>query len=141
MKEITIYSDGACKGNPGYGGWACLLEYGNTVKPLQGMCEVKATSNQMELHAILEGIEALKSPCAITLYTDSSNCIGWLSGKFRIKNQEIGYLVKEINHAVEKGQHKVTYVKVRGHAGNANNERVDSMASKQAELAKEKFAV
>lgn len=135
MKHISMFTDGACKGNPGPGGWAVLLRHGEHEKELSGH-EPQTTNNRMELRAALEGLRALKSPCKVDLYTDSSYLkdgmtqwrFGWEKrGWKKVLNVE---LWQELIEAAKP--HTITWHWVRGHDGHAENERVDQLASAAA---------
>lgn len=138
MKQVTIYSDGACEGNPGPGGWAAVLVYGEKKKEIAG-AEIATTNNRMELRAAIEALGALKEPCEVEFYTDSeyvrNGITAWIHSwkrkgwKKPIKNQD---LWKALDAAA--GRHKVKWHWVRGHAGNPLNERCDTLAV--AEIAK-----
>ncbi|MCD8117768.1 MAG: ribonuclease HI [Oscillospiraceae bacterium] len=143
MKEVTIYTDGACSGNPGPGGWAAILQYKGMEKELSGG-ERNTTNNRMELTAVIRGLEALKEPCAVTVYTDSqyiSRAIGegWLAKwkkngftkKGGLKNDE---LWRELDSLLQR--HTVTLQWVKGHAENDLNNRCDRLAVRE----REKFA-
>ena len=134
--QIEIHTDGACSGNPGPGGWAALLLYGNSEKELSGG-ETLTTNNRMELMAAIQALESLKKPCRIALYTDSQyvqkGITEWLPGWLRkgwknakgeaVKNQD---LWQRLNAAV--GPHQVSWHWVKGHNGHVDNERVDGLA-------------
>ncbi len=130
--SIEIFTDGACSGNPGPGGWGVLLRYKSTEKELSGG-EVLTTNNRMEMQAVIEGLSALKKPSTVTLYTDSQyvqkGVTEWMKGwkakgwPDRIKNQD---LWKQIDSLLQV--HKVKFVWVRGHDGHIENERVDKLA-------------
>jgi len=136
MKKITIYTDGACSGNPGPGGWAAILMYGRRKKELSGG-EESTTNNRMELVSVISALEALKEPCEVKLYTDSqyvANAInlGWLeSWKIKgwkrkggeVKNPDLWIKLVPL---LEK--HNVTFVWVKGHADNEYNNRCDELA-------------
>lgn len=128
MKSVVIYTDGCCLGNPGIGGWACILKAGDHQKELSGGIEATTTNNEMELYAILKSIEALKTRCQVELFTDSKLAIDWLSGKAKVNKPEIAFLVGEIEHAIYINGHKVTFHKVKGHAEDLLNRRVDRLA-------------
>ena len=144
MKEIVIYTDGACSGNPGPGGWGAILEYKGTRKELSGG-EAQTTNNRMELLAVISALSALKEPCAVTLYTDSqyfSNAVnqGWLEGwkkkgwrrkEGELKNPDLWQRVDELLKT-----HSVKVVWVKGHAENEGNNRCDELAV----MEREKFA-
>ena len=139
MNQIEIYTDGACKGNPGPGGWGVLLRSGTTQKELYGG-EPSTTNNRMELMAVIQALEALKRPCAVTLYLDSQYVLKgiteWLPGwkakgwktasKQPVKNAE---LWKRLDDLLVQGGHVVDWRWVRGHAGDPGNERADALAN------------
>jgi len=136
LPHVTIYTDGACSGNPGPGGWAALLKYGVHEKELTGSAP-ETTSNRMEMTAALEAIQVLKQPCQVDFYTDSkylrNGITQWLAGwkrkgwktsaKKPVKNQD---LWKALDEAIQ--EHQITWHWVRGHAGHRENERVDRLA-------------
>lgn len=137
MKQVTLATDGACSGNPGPGGWAALLRFKAHEKLISGG-ERATTNNRMEIMAVLEGLRVLKERCRVTIYSDSRYVIDafekrWIQGwrrngwttksKQPVKNRE---LWEQLSVAVEA--HEVTWVWVRGHAGHADNERVDAAA-------------
>jgi ribonuclease HI len=137
-REITLYTDGACSGNPGIGGWACVLIYKQYKKELSG-AEENTTNNRMELKAIIEGLKAIKDESAIVnVYSDSAYSVnainegwvyGWMmngwrtSGKDDVKNVD---LWKELIALTKR--HDVTFIKVKGHADNELNNRCDALA-------------
>ncbi len=138
MKAVTIYTDGACSGNPGPGGWAAILKYGASEKEISGG-EADTTNNRMELTGVIRALSALKEPCAVTVYTDSqyiSRALneGWLkkwkaagfTKKGGLKNAE---LWRELDGLLQ--QHQVTFLWVKGHAGNEFNDRCDALAVAQ----------
>ena len=137
MKSVEIFTDGACSGNPGPGGWGAVLRYNDAEKEL---CEGEAstTNNRMELTAAIEALKALKEPCRVVLTSDSKYLtdainLGWLSswekngyktaGKKPVKNPD---LWQELSALLKK--HEVTFIWVKGHAGHPENERCDKMA-------------
>ncbi len=137
-KRVEIFTDGACSGNPGPGGWAALLRYGPHEKEISG-AEADTTNNRMELMAAIAALEALKEPCEVDLYTDSeylrkgmSTWIhawqknGWrTAGRKPVKNADLWQrLLKAMR------PHQVRWHWVHGHAGHAENERVDALARK-----------
>ena len=142
MKEIKIYTDGACSGNPGPGGWGAVLEYGEHKKELSGG-EKDTTNNKMELTAVIKALSALKEPCKVTLTTDSkyvcdSVTKGWVyswkkKGWMRAKNEPAANpdlwerLLKQLDI------HDVTFVWVKGHNGHPYNERCDELATASAD--------
>jgi ribonuclease HI len=135
--KVIIHTDGACSGNPGPGGWGAVLQYNGTVKELKGGAKL-TTNNQMELTAAIEALNALKRPCAIELHTDSvyvkDGLTKWIHGwkkngwrtaaKKPVKNAE---LWKALDAAVQ--QHTIDWRWVKGHAGDAMNERADVLAN------------
>jgi len=135
QKKVTIYTDGACSGNPGPGGWAALLRYGSHEKEISGS-ESKSTSNRMELTAAVQALNALKSSCKVNLYTDSEYLRrgitewlpGWRARNWRRKGGKLANvdLWKALDAAIRR--HDVQWHWVRGHAGNRYNERVDRLA-------------
>ena len=132
-----IYTDGACRGNPGAGGWGVLLRYGDQEKELYGYAP-DTTNNQMELMAAIQGIEALKRPCAATLTTDSQYVRqgitkwihGWKKNNWRtaqkkpVKNKELWQRLEQATT-----DHELTWNWVKGHSGDPDNERVDALAN------------
>ncbi len=141
MKPVELYTDGACSGNPGPGGWAFILRCSKSGKELEragGMRDT--TNNQMELMAVIRGLEALKEPCRITLYADStyvgkgltSWMAGWKSRGWKrkdgskwvpIANQELWQRLDELLQT-----HELVFEHVKGHAGHVENERCDVLA-------------
>jgi ribonuclease HI len=134
--SIEIYTDGACSGNPGPGGWGAILKWNGHEKELSGG-EEETTNNRMEMTAVVKGLEALKKPSDVTLYTDSKYVLQgateWLEGwkargwkganKKPVKNQD---LWEQIDSAIQT--HNVKFVWVKGHSGHEFNERVDKLA-------------
>lgn len=142
MYRVEMYTDGACSGNPGPGGWGVLLRHKDIEKELSGGAS-ETTNNRMELTAVIEGLKALKKPCDITLYTDSKYVMegvtkwlpnwkrnGWKTSnkKGAVKNQE---LWEELDKLLPL--HEIQWIWVKGHAGHAENERVDTLARQQAQ--------
>ncbi len=146
MKKVTIYTDGACSGNPGAGGWGALLMYkDNPPKEISGY-NANTTNNQMELTAAIMALDKLKMPCEVDLYSDSAYLIngfneGWVtrwqlngfksSNKKPVQNVELWQRLIEFNNT-----HKITWIKVKGHADNKYNNRCDQLAT--GEIAKHK---
>ena len=137
MKQVTIYTDGACSGNPGPGGWAAILQYGARQKEISGG-EARTTNNRMELTAVIEALSLLKEPCEVDLYSDSRYVIdaltkGW-ARSWRARNWIKGDKKPALNPDLwEKlldlcERHTVRFHWVKGHAENAYNERCDGMA-------------
>jgi ribonuclease HI len=136
LSDVTIYTDGACSGNPGPGGWGAILMSGDHRKELNGG-EAATTNNRMELTAAIEALNALKRPCTVALYTDSvyvrDGITKWIHGwrrngwrtadKKPVKNAE---LWQALEQALER--HKVDWHWVKGHAGHPENERADELA-------------
>lgn len=140
MKHIEIYTDGACSGNPGKGGWAAILMYNGVEKILSGG-EENTTNNRMELTAIIEGIRAIKYPCEVTVYSDSAYSVepfikNWIETwkKNNWKKRLNVDLWLELLSVMEG--HKVNFVKVKGHSDNVNNNRCDELARKEIEKLK-----
>lgn len=141
MKKITIYTDGACKGNPGPGGWGALLEYNGHRKTFKGG-EAQTTNNRMELMAAIQALESLREPCAVLLHTDSTYVMkgltewlpGWKARGWRtadkkpVKNQD---LWERLDAAAAR--HQVEWRWVKGHAGDAGNEAADRLANEGIE--------
>ncbi len=141
MKEVSLYTDGACRGNPGKGGWGAILVYGKYEKEMSGG-EPLTTNNRMELMAAISGLEALKEPCAVNLYSDSKYLVdafneGWIEGwrehswkrgKEELKNPDLWERLYELSNT-----HKITFVWVKGHNGHDYNERCDKLATGYAD--------
>ena len=140
MEKITIYTDGACSGNPGPGGWGAILMYGDVKKEISGFNK-QTTNNIMEITAVLEALKLLKFPCEVTIYSDSAyvvNCFkqrwiynwkknNWMSSdKKPVKNKE---LWEELWNELSK--HKFEFVKVKGHSDNEFNNRCDYLATSE----------
>lgn len=140
MKTVTLYTDGACSGNPGPGGWAAILMFGAHKKELSGG-ERETTNNRMELTAAIQGLSRLKEPCLVDLYTDSqylSKAIneGWLQNwkkKGWVKSDKKPVLNVELWQALDEQlrRHQVTIHWVKGHADNPFNNRCDALATGQ----------
>lgn len=140
MTTVTLYTDGACKGNPGPGGWGALLLKGETEKELFGG-ELATTNNRMELTAVIEGLAALKRPCEVIVYLDSQYVLqgitewiqGWKARSWRtaakapVKNVD---LWQKLDALVTQGGHQIDWRWVKGHAGNPGNERADALANR-----------
>lgn len=137
MKEVTLYTDGACSGNPGAGGWGAILEYRGTEKELSGS-EENTTNNRMELTAVIRGLEALKEPCAVALYSDSRYVIDGLSKGWAESWRKNGWKKADKKPALNPDLwerlleltqlHQMTYHWVKGHADNPKNARCDALA-------------
>ena len=138
MKEVVIYTDGACRGNPGPGGWGAVLRYNGSERQLHGG-ELATTNNRMELMAAIQALETLREPCAIDLYTDSNyvrqGLTEWLpqwhkrnwktADKKPVKNQDLWQRLDEA-----AARHRVQWRWVRGHSGEEGNELADRLANK-----------
>jgi len=143
MKQVEIFTDGACKGNPGPGGWGALLRKGETEKELSGG-EAETTNNRMEMTAAIRALDALKRPCDVDLYTDSKYMIDgitrWIHGwkkkgwknaaKKPVANADLWQELDVLNQ-----RHNVEWHWVKGHSGHPENERVDRLASDAADEA------
>lgn len=139
MAVVRIYSDGACRGNPGPGGWGVLLQYRDEERELYGAVD-DTTNNRMELQAAIEGLKAITKPCSIEIYTDSqyvrNGITQWLSN-WRMKNWKTanGKPVKNIDlwqqlDSLCQNYQDLSWHWVRGHSGHAQNERADALANK-----------
>lgn len=138
MKQVELFTDGACRGNPGPGGWGVLMNFGSASKELCGGAP-DTTNNRMELKAAIEGLNALSEDCEVTLYTDSKYVLKgiteWLTGwkakgwktaaKKPVKNTDLWQELDKAN-----SQHKVNWVWVKGHSGHPGNEKADELANK-----------
>lgn len=137
MREVTIYTDGACSGNPGPGGWGAILLSGDYRKELSGF-EPSTTNNRMEIRAAIESLRALRYPCSVRLYSDSAYLVnafrqnwlanwqrnGWRNArKEPVENQDLWRELLEVARP-----HRVEWIKVKGHADNALNNRCDELA-------------
>ena len=141
MKEVQLYTDGACRGNPGRGGWGAILVYGKYEKEMSGG-ERETTNNRMELLAAISGLEALKEPCRVTLYSDSKYVVdaflegwveswrshGWKRGRDELKNPDLWQRLYDLTK-----RHEVNFIWVKGHDGHAYNERCDALATSFAD--------
>ncbi len=141
MKEVSLYTDGACRGNPGKGGWGAILVYGKYEKEMSGG-EAVTTNNRMELTAAISGLEALKERCRVNLYSDSKYLVdafnegwieswrahGWKRGRDELKNPDLWTKIYELSKL-----HEITFIWVKGHNGHDYNERCDSLATGYAD--------
>ena len=142
-KTVYLFTDGACKGNPGAGGWGVLLRYGGHEKELFGG-EAQTTNNRMELTAVLSGLKTLNRPCDVVICTDSqyvkNGMESWIhnwkkngwktAGRQPVKNADLWQQLDE-----QVGRHRVRWQWVKGHAGHAENERADALANRGVEQA------
>ena len=145
MKDVTLTTDGSCIGNPGPGGWACVMRFNNFAREIYG-CEPNTTNNRMELRAVIEGLQALKEPCRVILFTDSEyvrlGITEWLDGwKARgwktsrkgrstgkpVQNQDLWMRLEAVAQV-----HNVDWKWVRGHADHEDNVRCDHLAQRAA---------
>ncbi|NLO97593.1 MAG: ribonuclease HI [Peptococcaceae bacterium] len=139
LKKVIIHTDGACSGNPGPGGWGAVLQYGQHIKEISGY-ETVTTNQRMELTAAIKALELLKEPCEVELYSDSAYLInafeqkwlhnwqrnGWLNAQKKpVENMDLWKKLLELS-----AQHKIKWIKVKGHAGNSQNEKCDQLARK-----------
>ena len=142
MKTVTIYTDGACSGNPGPGGWCAILEYQGREKMISGGGE-STTNNRMELMAVIVALEALNRPCDVEVHSDSQYVVNafnkhWIDGwkkrgwktanKQPVKNRDLWERL-----LAAKSKHKVEFIWVKGHAGHELNERCDELATTAAD--------
>ena len=145
MKVVTLYTDGACSGNPGPGGWGAILEFGGVEKQLCGG-ERETTNNRMELTAVIRGLQALKEPCIVELYSDSKYVIDGLSKGWAESWKKNGWRKADKKPALNSDLweqllapthiHTLRYHWVKGHAENEKNNRCDQMAVAQWQLLK-----
>ena len=140
MRQVEIYTDGACKGNPGPGGWGALLLSGRSEKELSGG-EALTTNNRMELMAVIEALTALQRPCHVVLYLDSEyvrkGITDWIAGwkargwrtatKQPVKNVD---LWQQLDALVSGAGHRIEWRWVKGHSGDPGNERADALANR-----------
>jgi ribonuclease HI len=138
IKKVDVYTDGACSGNPGPGGWGAILVYNGQEKELSGF-QAETTNNRMELFAAIQGLSALKESCEVKLYSDSSYLVNafeqrWIdswqrqnwktSAKAEVANQDLWRLL-----LIQTGRHRLQFIKVKGHADNEYNNRCDKLAT------------
>ena len=146
--NVELFTDGACSGNPGPGGWGVILRWRNTEKELFGG-EPSTTNNRMELLAVIEGLRALKKPCRVAVYTDSQYVQkgmtqwleGWKERDFRVKgggyrpNHDLWRVLDDL-----AAIHDIVWYWVKGHAGHVENERADSLARQGADAVRRRFS-
>lgn len=145
MKNVEIFTDGACSGNPGPGGWGCILRYKQTEKEISGG-EKNTTNNRMELTALIKGLECLKEPCEVTAYSDSKYLCDAVIKGWAEKWQKNNWIKSNKKPALNTDLwdtllkllkiHEVKLIWVRGHAGHPENERCDRLAVSQVEKIK-----
>jgi ribonuclease HI len=142
MKRVSVFTDGACRGNPGPGGWGAVLRFGETEKEICGG-ELATTNNRMEMTAAIRALETLREPCRVDLYTDSvylrSGITEWLpdwrrrgwrtASRKPVKNQDLWEALSALTD-----RHEVAWHWVKGHAGHPENERADELANRGLEL-------
>lgn len=144
MKKVIIYTDGACSGNPGIGGWAAILKYKGHEKQISGY-EENTTNNRMELKAAIEALKLLKEPCEVELYSDSAYLVngfnnGWVetweknnwmnNEREQVKNIEMWKELEKLNNI-----HKISFIKIKGHSNNEYNNKCDELAKEQIKRA------
>ena len=141
MKDVIIYTDGACRGNPGIGGWGVLMSYQEEVKELYGG-EADTTNNKMELRAVIEGLNSLKEPCSVKVFTDSKYVMdginSWINNwkknnwktanKKDVKNKDLWIRLDKLVN-----KHNIAWEGVKGHSGNPGNEKADELANRGIE--------
>ena len=137
MKDVTIYTDGACSGNPGPGGWCAILEYNGHEKLISGG-ETRTTNNRMELTAVIQALLALREPCSVTLYSDSKYIIDAMNQGWAARWQRNGWMRNKTDPALNPdlweqllrlcAYHRVSFHWVKGHAQNPKNNRCDQLA-------------
>ena len=140
MKQIEMFTDGACSGNPGAGGWGTILRYGSYEKEFSGGSP-DTTNNRMELTAVIEGLQKLKEPCAVTITTDSKYVVDSITKKWVYGWQKKNWVTSDGKPALNADLwqellrlleiHQVTFIWVKGHAGHPENERCDALAVSQ----------
>ncbi len=149
LPEVDLYSDGACSGNPGVGGWAAILVFGKTEKELSGS-EGHTTNNRMEMRAVIEGLQALNTPCKVRIYSDSAYVVNainqnWLSNWKRrnwknaanqpVANQDLWETLDSL-----MTKHDISFYKVKGHSDHAYNNRCDQLAVEAVQKYKEEHS-
>ena len=142
MKKVNVYTDGACRGNPGKGGWGAILEYKGIRREMSGG-ERETTNNRMELTAVIEALSALKEPCEVTLYSDSKYVIDGLSKGWAKSWKKNGWKKSDKSPALNPELwdklltlvdfHSLEYVWIKGHDGHPENERCDTLATTEAD--------
>ena len=143
MYRVEIFTDGACSGNPGPGGWGAILRHKSAEKELSGGA-AETTNNRMELTAVIEALKALKAACDITIYTDSRYVMdgvtqwlpNWKKNNWRTSNKKNAVKNIDLWQSLDEllSRHQIQWIWVKGHAGHPENERVDQLARDQAYL-------
>ena len=138
LKKVIIYTDGACSGNPGPGGWGAILRYKGHEREISGFCD-ETTSNRMEMTAAIEALRALKEPCEVSLHSDSAYLVdcfnqGWIfswerKGWVRGRNSEVKNLDLWLELYGLYKIHEISFIKVKGHSDNTYNNRCDKLAT------------
>jgi len=138
MKKVILYTDGACSGNPGPGGWGAILMYKETKKEISG-AEESTTNNRMEVTAVIEGLSLLKYPCEVDVYSDSAYTVNAFSKRWIYGWRENGWKKADGKEVLNSDLweklynlcsiHKVSFIKVKGHADNEYNNRCDALAT------------
>ena len=138
MKEVTIYTDGACSGNPGPGGWGAILMYGENYKEISGN-EKETTNNKMELQAVIEALKLIKYPCKVTIYSDSAYVVNafkqkwvdnWIKNNWKTADKKEVKNIERWKELIELlNNHDYTFIKVKGHSDNEYNNRCDELAT------------
>ena len=137
MKKVVIYTDGACSGNPGPGGYGTVLIYGRHRKEMSGFCD-NTTNNRMEILSVIKGLEALKEPCCVEIFSDSKYVVDAIEKKWVVNWQKKNWMLNKTESRPNAdlwktllgllSEHKVTFHWVKGHNGNTENERCDELA-------------
>lgn len=144
LKQIEIYTDGACSGNPGPGGWGAILQFGENYKEISGFAP-DTTNNRMEITAVIEALKSLKYPCTVKVYSDSAYVVNAFNQKWIVNWQKNNWKSKSgsvLNQDLWKELlnytkvHKVEFIKVKGHSDNKYNNRCDELAVSQIKLAR-----
>jgi len=148
-KNVELYTDGACSGNPGVGGYGVILSYNGREKEISGG-EEHTTNNRMELTAVIVGLEALKEPCAVTVYSDSKYVVDAMNEGWAEKWHDNNWMRNSKEPALNPDlweellgltmEHDVTFVWVKGHAGHPQNERCDKLATSYIEKLKKELS-
>lgn len=143
LKNVEIYTDGSCSGNPGPGGWAAILRYMGRELEISGG-EALTTNNRMELAAVIQGLKALKSKCRVTVYTDSQYVANGINKNWATKWRDNGWIKSDKKPALnadlwdellnELSNHEYKFEWVNGHSGHPENERCDTMAVQQSKI-------
>lgn len=146
LKQVELFTDGACSGNPGPGGWGCILRHNGVSKELSGG-EAATTNNRMELTALIQGLSALKYPCRVTVYSDSKYVLDAITQGWAKKWQANGWMRNKKEKALNPDlwekllglleRHEAEFIWVKGHAAHPENERCDELAVAESQKYKE----